>query len=63
LSLDAGRGPPRRFPFVGVRLRISNVKLEACLNLGGPAEFAAATEEQRARIAAAAKDLGIKATQ
>ena len=33
------------------------------LNLGGPAEFAAATEEQRARIAASAKDLGIKATQ
>ena len=33
------------------------------LNLGGPAEFAAATEKQRARIAASAKDLGIKATQ
>jgi tripartite-type tricarboxylate transporter receptor subunit TctC len=33
------------------------------LNLGGPAEFAAATEEQRAKLAAVAKDLGIKATQ
>jgi hypothetical protein len=52
-------------------LRISKVKLEECpcaatghlLDLGGPGEFAAATEEQRARIAASAKDLGIKATQ
>ena len=33
------------------------------LNLGRPAEFAAASEEQRAGIAASAKDLGIKATQ
>jgi tripartite-type tricarboxylate transporter receptor subunit TctC len=33
------------------------------LNLGGPAEFAAATEEQRAKLAAVAKELGIKATQ
>jgi hypothetical protein len=33
------------------------------LNLGGPAEFAAATDAQRARIAAAAVELGIKPTQ
>jgi tripartite-type tricarboxylate transporter receptor subunit TctC len=33
------------------------------LNLGGPGEFAAATEEQRAKLAAVAKELGIKATQ
>jgi tripartite-type tricarboxylate transporter receptor subunit TctC len=33
------------------------------LNVGGPAEFAAATEEQRAKIAAIAKDLGIKPMQ
>jgi len=33
------------------------------LNLGGPAEFHASIEEQRARLAAAAKDLGIVPTQ
>ncbi len=33
------------------------------LNLGGPAEFAAATDEQRAKLAAVAKELGVKATQ
>ena len=33
------------------------------LNIGGLAEFAQATEEQRSRIAAIAKDLGIKPTQ
>jgi tripartite-type tricarboxylate transporter receptor subunit TctC len=33
------------------------------LNVGGPAEFAAATAEQRAKIAAIAKDLGIKPMQ
>jgi tripartite-type tricarboxylate transporter receptor subunit TctC len=32
-------------------------------NLGGPAEFHAAIEEQRARLAAAAKDLGVVPTQ
>ncbi len=32
-------------------------------NFGGPADFAAAIEQQRARIAAAAKDLGIVPTQ
>ena len=46
-------------PVIGERLAATG----QVLNLGGPAEFAAATEEQRARIAAAAKDLGIKATQ
>jgi tripartite-type tricarboxylate transporter receptor subunit TctC len=33
------------------------------LNIGGPAEFARATEAQRSRIAEIAKDLGIKPTQ
>ena len=32
-------------------------------NFSGPAEFHAAIEQQRARIAAAAKDLGIVPTQ
>jgi len=32
-------------------------------NVGGPTEFAAASEEQRAQIAALAKELGIKPTQ
>ena len=32
-------------------------------NFGGPADFAAAIEQQRARLAAAAKDLGIVPTQ
>lgn len=33
------------------------------VNLGGPAEFAGAIADQRARLAAIAKDLGIKASQ
>jgi tripartite-type tricarboxylate transporter receptor subunit TctC len=33
------------------------------VNLGGPVEFAAATEQQRARIAEIAKDLGLKPSQ
>ena len=33
------------------------------LNVGGPAEFAAATDEQRAKIAAVANELGIKPSQ
>jgi tripartite-type tricarboxylate transporter receptor subunit TctC len=33
------------------------------LNVGGPAEFAAATDEQRAKIAAVATELGIKPSQ
>jgi tripartite-type tricarboxylate transporter receptor subunit TctC len=32
-------------------------------NFGGPADFAAAIEQQRARLAVAAKDLGIVPTQ
>jgi tripartite-type tricarboxylate transporter receptor subunit TctC len=32
-------------------------------NFGGPAEFAAAIEQQRSRLTAAAKDLGIVPTQ
>jgi tripartite-type tricarboxylate transporter receptor subunit TctC len=46
-------------PKIGERLTATG----QVLNLGGPAEFAAATEEQRAKLAAVAKDLGIKATQ
>jgi tripartite-type tricarboxylate transporter receptor subunit TctC len=46
-------------PTIGTRL-LATGQLP---NVGGPAEFAAATEEQRAKIAAIAKDLGIKATQ
>jgi tripartite-type tricarboxylate transporter receptor subunit TctC len=33
------------------------------VNLGGPVEFAAATEQQRARVAEIAKDLGLKSSQ
>jgi tripartite-type tricarboxylate transporter receptor subunit TctC len=33
------------------------------LNVGGPAEFGAATDEQRAKVAAVAKELGIKPAQ
>ena len=32
-------------------------------NVGGPSEFAAAIDEQRAQIASIAKELGIKPTQ
>jgi tripartite-type tricarboxylate transporter receptor subunit TctC len=32
-------------------------------NAGGPAEFAAAMQEQRHRLAIAAKDLGLKSAQ
>ena len=32
-------------------------------NFGGPADFAAAIEQQRARLAVATKDLGIVPTQ
>ena len=46
-------------PTIGTRLSATG----QLPNVGGPAEFAAATEEQRAKIAAIAKDLGIKATQ
>jgi len=43
-------------PVVGARLTDTG----QILNVGGPAEFGAAIEEQRAKIAAIAKDLGIK---
>jgi tripartite-type tricarboxylate transporter receptor subunit TctC len=46
-------------PIIGERLAAT----AQILNIGGPAEFAAATDAQRARIAAAAADLGIKPTQ
>ena len=46
-------------PIIGERLAAT----AQILNVGGPAEFAAATDAQRARIAAAAAELGIKPTQ
>ena len=46
-------------PTIGARLKDSG----QLLNVGGPAEFAAATEEQRAKIEAIAKELGIKPGQ
>jgi tripartite-type tricarboxylate transporter receptor subunit TctC len=46
-------------PIIGARLADSG----QILNVGGPAEFAAAIEEQRAKLAAMAKDLGIKPAQ
>jgi hypothetical protein len=47
----------------GSALSVDGLVGRAVANLGGAAEFAAAAGEQRARIAASAKDLGIKATQ
>jgi tripartite-type tricarboxylate transporter receptor subunit TctC len=46
-------------PLIGDRLAATG----QILNVGGPAEFAQATEEQREKIAAIAKDLGIKPMQ
>jgi tripartite-type tricarboxylate transporter receptor subunit TctC len=46
-------------PIIGERLAASG----QILNIGNPAEFAAATDAQRARVAAAAAELGIKPTQ
>lgn len=46
-------------PAIGTRLADTG----QILNVGGPAEFGAATDEQRAKIAAIAKELGIKPTQ
>jgi tripartite-type tricarboxylate transporter receptor subunit TctC len=46
-------------PVIGERLAATG----QILNLGGPAEFARATDEQRNRIAAIARDLGIKPMQ
>jgi tripartite-type tricarboxylate transporter receptor subunit TctC len=46
-------------PAIGARLTDTG----QVLNVGGPAEFGAAIDEQRAKIAAIAKELGIKPTQ
>jgi len=46
-------------PIIGERLAATG----QILNIGGPTEFDAATEEQRAKIAMFAKELGIKAAQ
>jgi tripartite-type tricarboxylate transporter receptor subunit TctC len=46
-------------PLIGDRLAATG----QLLNVGGPAEFAQATEEQREKIAAIAKELGIKPMQ
>ena len=46
-------------PAIGTRLADTG----QVLNVGGPTEFGAATDEQRAKIAAIAKELGIKPTQ
>ena len=46
-------------PLIGDRLGATG----QILNVGGPAEFAQATEEQREKIAAIANDLGIKPMQ
>ena len=46
-------------PLIGDRLAATG----QILNVGGPTEFAQATEEQREKIAAIANDLGIKPMQ
>jgi tripartite-type tricarboxylate transporter receptor subunit TctC len=46
-------------PIIGERLATTG----QILNVGGPVEFGAATDEQRAKIAMFAKELGIKPTQ
>ena len=46
-------------PVIGERLTASG----QILNIGGPAEFGQATREQRDKVAAIAKDLGVKPTQ
>jgi tripartite-type tricarboxylate transporter receptor subunit TctC len=46
-------------PIIGERLATTG----QILNIGGPVEFGAATDEQRAKIEMFAKDLGIKPTQ
>jgi tripartite-type tricarboxylate transporter receptor subunit TctC len=46
-------------PIIKDRLTITG----QVLNIGGPADFAASIEEQRVKLAAAAKDLGIKARE
>ena len=46
-------------PVIGERLAATG----QILNIGGPSEFAAATDAQRAKIAAIAKELGVKPAQ
>jgi tripartite-type tricarboxylate transporter receptor subunit TctC len=46
-------------PVIGERLTATG----QILNIGGPAEFGQATQEQRDKVAAIAKDLGMKPTQ
>jgi tripartite-type tricarboxylate transporter receptor subunit TctC len=46
-------------PVIGERLTATG----QILNIGGPAEFGQATQEQRDKVAAIAKDLGVKPTQ
>jgi tripartite-type tricarboxylate transporter receptor subunit TctC len=46
-------------PIIGERLAVTG----QILNVGGPVEFGAATDEQRAKIAMFAKELGIKPAQ
>ena len=46
-------------PVIGERLMATG----QILNIGGPTEFGQATQEQRQKVAAIAKDLGIKPTQ
>ena len=46
-------------PIIGERLATTG----QILNVGGPQEFGVATDEQRARIAMFAKELGIKPSQ
>jgi len=46
-------------PVIGERLTATG----QILNIGGPAEFSQATQEQRQKVAAIAKDLGIKPMQ
>src|SRR5262249_38923420 len=46
-------------PVIGERLTATG----QILNIGGPAEFGQATQEQRQKVATIAKDLGIKPTQ
>jgi tripartite-type tricarboxylate transporter receptor subunit TctC len=46
-------------PVIGERLTATG----QILNIGGPAEFGQATQQQRDKVAAIAKDLGVKPTQ
>ena len=46
---------------MGSKIRV--VRIIDRLNIGGPAEFGVSIEEQRAKIAMFAKELGIKSSQ